>query len=377
MIAAILTTETQRLFDQLNRRGHWQHDLVAGKNTHEILRAIEGSDQYNLILVDVDALSNVIDEAIDAIGRIRKTTTADIIVIAQGYEPDGSIVRDILSLGIDKDMVLCENDTLLKRDLLALLPAPSAAEPTEPPAPELRPDAPVTPPSQISKADAKQSIIHKPPIKQRRCMVIALAGAGSRIGTTTQAMQLLLYLRSHDRKAALVEMHGRDVLQQYVSLFSDKDVELISENHFRIRGCDIYNTSQSFLKIKNNYEYIILDYGRFADLNDQTAFLDKDVKIICCGVKPWESSLLDPVFSIDDGSIHYLFSFVPSTDIPEVRDLMADSAGMTHFAEYSPDLFRYCGNDDMYSGILQLRDEPKASGKPSLTDRVKGVFSKP
>ena len=76
---------------------------------------------------------------------------------------------------------------------------------------QLPPAGTITPPSQIDRQSAKSMMIPKQPVRSDipRAVTIAVAGAGPRMGTTTQAMQILNYLSTMEYKVAFVEMSGQ------------------------------------------------------------------------------------------------------------------------------------------------------------------------
>ena len=91
---------------------------------------------------------------------------------------------------------------------------------------------------------------------------------------------------------------------------------------------------------------------------------EKDIKVLVTGIKPWESELAQ-VFEDDDGSLHYIFSFVPRSDEADVLAQMGGSAAMTHFAPFAPDFFSFCGSEEIYEKILSCRPaEPEQKKKP-------------
>ena len=191
-------------------------------------------------------------------------------------------------------------------------------------------------------------MLPKRPISQptTNAITIAFAGAGSRMGTTTQAVQMLLFLVANGYTAALIEMSDRSVLSEYLA-----NPELCPE-HYKVRGLDFYRTRSSLLAAKKQYQYVVLDYGEFECIPDITSFMEKDFKVICSGVKPQESARLAPVFEADDDSLMYCFSFVPPADAAEVRELM--KGRKIYFAPPAPDYWTYTGEDEIYQTLLDL-----------------------
>ena len=89
---------------------------------------------------------------------------------------------------------------------------------------------------------------------------------------------------------------------------------------------------------------------------------DRDIRVVVGSTKPWEMGHLNGVFAADDGSIYYVFTFVPAGDQQAVRMQMADAASKTFFSSYAPDYFNFCGNENLYRGIV---GNVQASAAPS------------
>ena len=157
---------------------------------------------------------------------------------------------------------------------------------------------------------------------------------------------MFLFLVAAGYKAALIEMSDKSVLSAYSA-----NPEFCPE-HYKVKGLDLFRTRNSLLHAKNEFQYLVLDYGSFTEISDATSFLEKDYQIICTGVKPQESAQLEPVFAADDGSIMYCFSFVPDVDKAEIEELLKDRK--IYFAGVAFDYWTYCGEDDTYRTLLDL-----------------------
>lgn len=370
MVAAIVTNETYVILEEINRRKLFELEKLSVSNAFAAQRKVEKSKQtYEQIIVEVDAIRHGnVEAVIDLIERLKTTTTATIIVLAQDYDREGSVVKDIVSIGIEQNNVITSSGLWLKKEVQRLLPpkgleagtigpspasacetyqAPATVQeivPAATPIEEQHPQAP----AQVNRAAAKKCLLPKPPIAQpaAKAITIAFAGAGNRIGTTTQAMQMFLFLVAAGYKAALIEMSDKSVLSAYSA-----NPEFCPE-HYKVKGLDLFRTRNSLLHAKNEFQYLVLDYGSFTEISDATSFLEKDYKIICTGVKPQESAQLEPVFAADDGSIMYCFSFVPDVDKAEIEELLKDRK--IYFAGVAFDYWTYCGEDDTYRTLLDL-----------------------
>lgn len=360
MVAAIVTNETYAILEEINRRKLFELEKLSVSNAFAAQRKVEKSKQtYEQIIVEVDAIRHGnVEAVIDLLERLKTTTTATIIVLAQDYDREGSVVKDIVSIGIEQNNVITSSGLWLKKEVQRLLQpkgleacetyqAPATVQeivPAATPIEEQHPQAP----AQVNRAAAKKCLLPKPPIAQpaAKAITIAFAGAGNRIGTTTQAMQMFLFLVAAGYKAALIEMSDKSVLSAYSA-----NPEFCPE-HYKVKGLDLFRTRNSLLHAKNEFQYLVLDYGSFTEISDATSFLEKDYKILCTGVKPQESAQLEPVFAADDGSLMYCFSFVPDVDKAEIEELLKDRK--IYFAGVAFDYWTYCGEDDTYRTLLDL-----------------------
>ena len=152
---------------------------------------------------------------------------------------------------------------------------------------------------------------------------------------------------------------------QYLGIL-DKS-EALDDAHFTLMGNHFYNDAKGLITARSQFDYVVCDYGVYNDIPDITSFFEKDVKIVCCGAKPWESPWLEPAFGDDDGTLRYIFFFVQKSDEAMVRDQMGDEAKNTYFAPYAPDFFRYCGADEIYERIIDPKTNrpkhPQTKGK--------------
>lgn len=369
MIAVLARSPIVESINRLNYLHRVEIRVLAG-NKFEIFQCMEDPDShYTHFVVDLQYWGNI-DDAIDVIARLQETLFGTkILVVAENLEPRSVFIRDITSLGIPDNQITYDTQATFRQWLCTILLADGVItpEPAEPPQAaeevsnfSVKP-AEVTaidipPPSQIPLAEARKMMLPKPaePVAQG-AVTLAVVGAGHRIGTSTQAMQLLHYLHTAGYNAALIEMHGGRSLLDYAQAFDD--VKIFDGSHCRINGLDLYRGSQHLLQCKRLYTYLVLDYGAYDDMPDVASYLIQGIKIVCCGAKQSETPYLQPIFDADDGSILYLFSFVPANDQDAVKESMVDSAGKTFFAPYIPDYWSYCGKDDFYSQIIQPMEQ--------------------
>lgn len=414
MIAAFVTDATEQALRQLNRRSIYECVYLQTKTVDTAQKLVEGGESYSHIIIDLNYFNGGdVDAALDLAERLLQTTASALVVVVPDMDFSRVIMQDIKKVGVQARNILSGSASRFKKQFLELLlrdgvvkdPADTADafalyEPDAPYPPELLidPEQPVlseaaqvctddslmistcstvsAPPDSSSvtnppsETDLPSEAVLPPPSPDT--LTIAVAGAGAGIGCTTQAMQLLLYLKSQGVDAALIEMQAQHSLKEYLEVFEKQ--EIIDETHFRLQDVDIYLGGKCVSKARAGHEYLVFDYGNYSEIADITAFLEKDIRIVVAGTKPWQTPLLYDVFDSDDGSIRYLFSSVSLADQPQVRALMLESAAHTFFSDYAPDFFHFCGNELLYAALLG--ETPMTPHKEKMKKQRKGLFSK-
>lgn len=336
MVIVVGPAETAESVRELNFRHEFEIEEIHGSGVSTVLHQLEqGAEHITHLVYDVRIIGNI-DASLALLDRLCKTIpgiSEKTIVVAANLGENSPFLRDICEL-VPQDHVVQDPAAELKRVLNTMLcadgiiraeaepepqeaPVAAAAEPVPEPQEPPPPPAPieVTPPSQVGRTAAQAQLVLPKPKIERSATCIAVAGAGHRIGATTQAMQICLYVKALGYKAAVIEM-AASALTGYTQI-SDEAV-LFDEHHFRVEGTDIYNDRTCILDGKSQYDYLILDYGCFSDLTEPADYLRNDILVAVCGAKPSEVELAADVLRVDNGTIHYIFSFVPQRDRPDV-----------------------------------------------------------
>lgn len=380
MVIVVGPAETAESVRELNFRHEFEIGEIHERSVSTIQHQLEQDAEHITHLVyDIRAIGNV-DASLALLGRICTTIpgiTGKTIVVTEGIAGSSPFMRDVCEM-YPKEQIVQSHGAELKRVLNAMLcadgiirtePEPQKVTAADPvPDPQEPPPSPpipveVTPPSQVGREAAQAQLVLPKPKIERSATCIAVAGAGHRIGTTTQAMQICLYVKALGYKAAIIEM-AASALTGYTQI-SD-DAVLFDEHHFRVEGTDVYNDRTCILDAKSQYDYLILDYGCFAELTEPADYLRNDILVAVCGAKPSEVELAADVLRVDNGTIHYIFSFVPQRDRPDVLASMEQYGERTYFAGWTPDYFLYSGNDELYGKITgQIKPKSKAVQKKS------------
>lgn len=380
MVVVVGKPETAESVRELNFRGEFEVSEIVERSIPTIQRQLEqNGEQISHLVYDVRIIGNI-DQSLGLLERICVTIPGiKIIVVTEGLSTDSAFMRDILTL-VPAEQIVSDHGAELKRVLNTMLcdaglisednvqndtppleDAPLSYEAA--PAPPASTGEVVIPPSQVDRETARAHLVlPKPRLRGRNATTIAVCGAGHRIGTTTQAMQLCLYVKAMGYKAAVIEM-AESSLTPYTKI-SD-EVVLFDTKHFRIEGTDIYNDKTCILATKTKYDYLILDYGAFGEVSEVADYLRNDILVAVCGAKPSEVDLVSDILRVDNGTIHYVFSFVPQRDRDDILKSMSPFDARTYFAGWTPDYFLYSGNDELYgyiTGQLKVKETVQKKG---------------
>ena len=181
---------------------------------------------------------------------------------------------------------------------------------------------------------------------------IGIAGTQERIGTTTQALQMVLCLQELEYDSTYVEMGKRHYIEQLSDVYKEfkKDKKLQCWTYQQLQ---MYTSDQILTVNKMNYDYVIKDYGNINSPDfEKISFLEQDIKIIVAGVKVneivhTENILLEESYQ----DVRYILSFVASDEQKDVRASMGDKSQDTYFSTYIPNPFVYVSSD-IYAYLL-------------------------
>lgn len=193
-----------------------------------------------------------------------------------------------------------------------------------------------------------------PPIQFRNagCVSVGVLGGCQRIGTTTQAMQLQMFLQNSGYRVGLIQWVPRPDLKSYVEVVTN--AKLLSPSEFVINGLRFYGKEDLKVAINDN-DFLLFDFGAIGLLEEAELdfFRQMDIKIAVLGVKHSEVAHFADVFELDGGGeLRYIYSFIAPPDREDVKRQMEERSKDTYFADYTPDYFQYSENDTMYSKML-------------------------
>ena len=300
---------------------------------------------YDFIIINVEELPGSHEEIADLLFRVQKATKSTFVVMAENYSLQSELIQNIQKAGISHLLTASSLGGIKEQleQILSLTPAPS-------PPPTSDPEIPIS-----SALPAN-----------RNFQTIALAGANPRMGTTTQALQMVKYLLFRGRKACYLQMNGSNFIgalkQNYEIASEDPSIGKVT-----YQNVDLFEKQDKISHaLKLGYDFYIYDYGVLSSPSfHRISFLEKDRKFLVCGTSPEELSQTNQAISqFYDSDVQYLFNLVPDEDQKSILEMMENQASRTYFPGYTPDPFVYSSSSNaMYRQIFgnepETRKEPK------------------
>lgn len=245
---------------------------------------------------------------------------------------------------------------------------------------------------EVQEAEEYQQTMN---LQMEKCHSVGVAGTQSRIGTTTQAIQIVQYLKAKGYKACYIELNHTEYLD-----FSPRSGEIQgatlvekyrlwnelpkhSAQKLSYKGVEMFSGQEQLSELKNqNYDFYVYDYGSFMEREfDRTAFLKDDVKIIVAGAKAQEFDYLDRFLSVPSyKDVGVILSFVPEEEQSEVmkpiaqtKDWGQEGGRAFAFAKYTPNPF-LLSDMEMYEKLIPIEETEEVKAAQEQTPKKKGFF---
>jgi len=197
----------------------------------------------------------------------------------------------------------------------------------------------------------------KAPQAMKSKLTIGVAGVMPRIGTTTQAIQLALYLFYKDRDVAYVEMNNHGFVRLLERIYSG--VKKDNRGNVIYRRLTFVPRDNIASVLNDDYDALVFDYGSYDEEDfDLTGFSERNIQVFVCGNKPEENpKTIRMLIDTDLPYCSYIFTSVSLGDQDEALAIMDDRKGSTFFAEYCPDPFET--NRPMNGVYKQIVPDPQ------------------
>ena len=339
------------------------------KQMNDILFAADGHADY--IIFDVDQYISSAEEVAETVQRICSAAGAGPIIYAPAFVPESEMARAFVNRDI-KAFILSGSATDLKDQLEKNMNGYF----------EHNERNEIEKVIEIQNEERENKLLFK---------TIGVAGVCSRIGTTTQGLQIARYINAKGYKACFIEVNDNRYNDRKNGIISELsyvekieawfEVDKLDEEEGLIRAFDLdmyFDQSKISEILKKGYDYYVYDYGCYRDRGfNKTAFVREDIQVFVVGSAVTElddtkEAAENPAYQ----NARYVFSFTADAEQDDLRSLMGSiregNAAQTFFAPYCPDPFTLTGDAlAFYEKMLPLEN---ASAEPDK--KRKRLFSK-
>ena len=355
-------------------KGGFIEEVAANPDINETVSYIEPKHHIMDLMNDILArassgCSNIIydteeftDEApvlVEAIVRIKSSNGAEPILLSPTTHINNEIISEAIDKGIKRFINSGTSMTEQKSELIRCITGFYEGEGNE------RKDI---------KAIRKAREERKERIGEFK--TIAIMGTCHRIGTSTQALQIVKYLQTKGYKACYVEMNNYLYPNMQFSrkekpevtyalktkLAYDYEYEDDALGLVTVEGVDMYYKEDRLSEVaEKGYDFYVYDYGVYTERDfNKASFLKDDIKLIACGANTVELDYtLNILQNISYNKANLIFSFTAENDREEILGLMDEfnAAGRCFFTDYTPNPF-VLSSLKLYDDLLQIEQKP-------------------
>ena len=324
---------------------------------NQINNILRYREECKYLVFQIEQYVDDSEEIINTILKIKTAINAKIIIYAVGYTGSSKVVLELFNKGIKNfifGMFLADQKEDLERCISGYYESFGY---------ESRGIV------FSAEEESEEEIIATEKSKQ----TIGVAGSIARMGTTTQALQIVKYLLFKGHSAAYIEMNNHGFVKQLKDNYSDaKNDENLGKITFQ--GVDMFYRQDKLSKVLGqDYEYFIYDYGVVGENGfNKVSFLEKKTQIFVVGSKPSEfDKTYDVIKNNFYNDVNYIFNFVPKSEHKDLLELMGEKQNKTFFSDITCDPFTL-GDMEIYKSIIPVEDltEEKKTKKGFWKGRV-------
>lgn len=343
MIIFVGNEEHGDYINDIAKKYGWESAFI--KSDYDINHQTSEIFQYQnvkVIVYEIMQYTTPAAELADVIAKIQKANNAKVVIYGEGVSPESNIIMELRYRGIE-DYIFGWTLSEKKEQLIACIEGTG---------------------EKLALIDDMEPEENEEEVSKAK--TVGVAGAVPRIGTTTQAIQLVKYLMLQGYKACYIQMNEHGWVEELIDAYADVEVD-------KEIGKAVYKSVDLFYRLdklsevlKLNYDYYVYDYGVYWERGFQKiSFLEKDLKIFVVGVKPGEFKktyrLIENNFYQD---VQYIFSFIPEDEeeYEDTYELMGDKKEVTYFATDCRDPFVYSGSE-IYKKLLPVEQMVKETAK--------------
>lgn len=316
---------------------------------NQIKEIMDYKENCEYLVFDIEQYVDEADVIIDWILKIRDAVNTKIIIYAVSYSPQSELVAGLYEKGI-KNYIFSTYLSDQKEDLELCINGYFENFGYEKKGIKF---------GSIDEQENEEENTKKISVK-----TIGIAGSVARMGTTTQALQIVKYLAFSGYKAAYFEMNNHGYAKAVAEAYSEAKMDDV-DGVVRYQSVDMYYKLDKLKEVQNKeYEYIVYDFGVYSEHDfNKVSFLEKDIQIFVVGSKPDEfNKTYDVIKNNFYNNVFYIFNFTSNTEKKDLLELMEDKSAYTFLADEARDPFTYC-NSDIYAKMIPLEKRENAVTK--------------
>lgn len=355
MIAFIGSTDSKFILSEVYEE---YEDLSNRVTTIQTLPEQLLRSDYEFCVIDLNFLVDEPDVVTNTLLKLKEVSTIEFIFFARGFSQNSTIIQKLRNCEFGK-YITAETIGDMEQQLKICLSGKDNVE-------ELDKLEQVW----INSSNQEEGT-GKPVSPPKMYKTIGVCGTQTRIGTTTQAIQLVKYFQYAGIKACYIEANNSNHIQSIPTLY---DVEEQNQKLGKIRfeNTDFYyDLSQISEVLSFDYAVYVYDFGVLSEQNIYP-YLEKDLKILVCGTLPWEmDSTNKAIERLDDKDIQYIFNFTCKSIRSSLQQFMLDKSSHTFFSELIPNMFSFCtANKPIYEAIGKKLSFNKKSSRQTKKKKL-------
>ena len=306
----------------------------------QVKQIMDYKEKCEYLVFDIEQYADDAEVIIDWILKIRDAVNCKIIIYAVSYSPQSELVSGLYEKGI-KNYIFSSYLSDKKEDLELCITGYFENFGYED--------------KRGISFNAEEEQSEDEENRKTLTKTIGIAGSIKRMGTTTQALQIVKYLLFKGYKAAYYEMNNHKFVEAVADAYSDVDKDDI-DGVVKYQKVDMYYKADKLKEVQNkDYDFIVYDFGVYSDHDfNKVSFLEKDIQIFVVGSKPDEFSKTYNVIKNNFyNNVFYIFNFTSDTEKKDLLELMEDKSEYTFFADTAKDPFTF-GNPEIYEKMIPL-----------------------
>jgi hypothetical protein len=321
-------------------------------DSHDITTQIVDIISYqncSHMIFDIEQYLNDREVIVSEIKKIQNTNNAEVIIFAEGFSKKAEVIIQLYKAGITE--FIFEAQLVKQKEEFIKC---------------------------IEGYYKKNSIISEEEIeiieeRKNRSVLVGVTGSMSRIGTTTQAMQMIKCLSLKGKSAAYIQFNDSDFISNLKNFYQvQKENEDLG--YIKFENVDMFYKKEKINEIlQEGYDYYIYDYGGYQEKNfNKTSFLEKEIQIFVLGVKPTElTQTLDILSSKFYSATKMIFNYSNDMQKEDIKNLTKSNKNTYICDSYITDCFKFSMNP-IYEKILGIRNLANVEKKKIIFSKLVG-----